>query len=178
MRIYTLTETDQETFINFWSNKYVYPLENLYVENIHHPLNENSVINLFIWKNNGNLSNRKLQSVRNNYIGLLDNLPILNDADTGINYIAQLNGGIIWNIFWLHCLNPNLFPIFDQHTYRACKFILNDTVSEISEIKDVEKVNFYFQTYKDFFNNQFDNNENRRVDKALFMFGRFLKKWH
>ncbi|MCL4550410.1 MAG: hypothetical protein M1480_13690 [Bacteroidetes bacterium] len=177
LSIYSFSETDQETFINFWSNKYQYSLENLYVHNIQPPLSENSVLNLFHWKNGMRLSTAKLQSVRNNYIALLDNLPELNNLEQGRNYYAQLNGRMIWNLFWLHCINPNLFPIFDQHTYRACNYILNNAVAELSELNDNEKINFYFDTYIQFFN-EFHNNENRRIDKAFFMFGRFLKKWY
>ncbi|MBA4317161.1 MAG: hypothetical protein C0412_02060 [Flavobacterium sp.] len=174
--IYSFSETDQDTFITFWSNKYQYSLENLYVENIQHPLNENRVTNLYLWKNGKRLSARKLQSVRENYIAHLENLPLLDNVVQLQNYFAQLNGGMIWNFFWLHCINPNMSPIFDQHTYRACKFISTNIVSELSELNDYEKSDFYFNNYIPFFN-QFDNNENRRVDKALFMFGKFLKTW-
>lgn len=176
LAIYSFLETDQETFITFWSNKYKYSLENLYVENIQRPLNENRVINLFFWKNGKNLSARKLQSVKENYIAHLENLPPLNNIIQLQNYFAQLNGGMIWNFFWLHCINPNLAPIFDQHTFRACKFISANVVSELFELDDNAKSYFYFNNYIPFFN-QFPNNEDRRVDKALFMFGKFLKTW-
>jgi len=176
LAIYSFSETDRETFVTFWSNKYQYTLENLYVDNIQQPLNENRVTNLFFWKNGKRLSARKLQSVRENYIAHLENLPALNNTVQLQNYFAQLDGGMIWNFFWLHCINPNLSPIFDQHTYRAYKFISDNVVSEISELTDNEKSDFYFNNYIPFFN-QFINNENRRVDKALFMFGKFLKSW-
>lgn len=176
LSIYMLSETDQETFISFWSSKYQYSLENLYSENIQQPFNENSVTKLFIWKNGKNLSSAKLQSVKNNYVALLENLPQLQNLEQGKHFFDQLNGGLIWNFFWLHCINPQLFPIFDQHTYRACQLIYENRSSEIDELNVAEKVDFYFNNYITFFN-QFQNNNNRRIDKALFMFGKFLKTW-
>ena len=176
LSIYTFLESDQETFITFWSSKYNYSLENLYSENIGQPFDENRITKLFVWKNGKNLSNPKLQSVRSNYLSTIEHLPQLQTLEQGQTFFSQLNGGMIWNFFWLHCIKPELFPIFDQHTYRACKFIITGVVSEISELNDNEKSNFYFTTYIPFFN-QFTDNENRRVDKALFTFGKYLKSW-
>lgn len=176
-KIFNLIETNKEDFINFWSQKYHYPLEEKYTTNIGEPFTKDRITNLFIWKNGRNLSFQKHISINNNYISYLENLPNLNNKNDGRDYFEQLNGGIIWNFFWLHCLNRNLFPIFDQHTYRACKFITNNFIHEISELDNNNKSNFYFSNYIEFFE-QFIDNENRRVDKALFMYGKFLKKWY
>jgi hypothetical protein len=174
--IYSLVESNEEQFVTFWSNKYRYSLENLYVDNIGQQYNDSRIMNLFIWKNGKNLSTQKQKSVRVNYINRLGNLPVIENINQGRDYFALLNGGIIWNLFWLHCINPNMFPIFDQHTYRAHKFIADNSLSEIDELNKNQRVEFYFNNYIPFFN-QFTNNMNRRVDKALFMFGKYLKTW-
>ena len=65
------------------------------------------------------------------------------NIEQGKAYFARLNGGVIWNFFWLHCTNPTLFPIFDQHTYRAQKFIAENRLTEISYLND-KLVNHFF----------------------------------
>jgi hypothetical protein len=98
----------------------------------------------------------------------------LHSRDEGRKYIANFTGGGIWDIFWLHCLAPNIFPIFDQHTYRAMAKIKCITPPEIETTRP-RKLAAYFDRYLSFVDD-FGSDVNRRdLDKALFAYGRFLK---
>ncbi|MCC6549664.1 MAG: hypothetical protein IT279_06300 [Ignavibacteriaceae bacterium] len=176
MKLFKFTKTTctPEEFVKYWSNGYDYVLEDLYKNNINAPWSRNKVLNLFKWKNGKNLSQRKLQSVEVNYLSRLGNLPTDLTLGDGIIIFDDLNGGPIWNIFWLHLLRSDIFPIFDRHTYRAFYYL---TQGEISELRDNNEHirDIYFNEYIQFFN-QFIGIDRRDVDKALFTFGRFLKK--
>lgn len=174
---YSIVESDIQVFISFWSKKYQYIHERLYEENIDKPLNKKRVKVLYFWKNGCKIAEPKERSIKNNYIPSLLTLPVLNNIEQGKQYFASLKGGVIWNIFWLHCLKSNMFPIFDQHTYRACTYLLGNGIADISELTPRKIKDFYFDTYIPFFN-QFGYSADRRVDKALFTFGKFLKKWN
>jgi len=174
--IYSPIEMEKQDFIAFWAQKHFYSLEYLYEENIGQTLNRERVIKLFTWKNGGNIATKKIRSIEDNYLPSLIEIPVLNNIENGRIYLESLGGGVIWNIFWLHCLKPQLFPIFDQHTYRAYKFITESRIAETAELKDNEKIELYLKNYIHFFS-QLGSNENRKVDKALFMYGRFLKNW-
>lgn len=167
-------ECTREEFVAYWSQGYSYLLEELYLINIGAERTRESVLSLYKWKNGKNLSQRKLQSIEENYFAQLE-APGLNTIYEGIQRFNALNGGPIWDIFWLHINNPDLFPIFDQHTFRAYYFIEYGEIRELPEgrtqIRDI-----YFNYYIPFFN-EFAGVDQRMVDKALFTFGRFLKKY-
>lgn len=82
-------------------------------------------------------------------------------------------GGAIWNIFYLHCLEPEKWPIFDQHTFRAMQYIKTSQIVEIGTTKK-QKYTAYKDEYLPFLSN-FGEKNVRKVDKALFAFGQFLK---
>ena len=165
-------ETD---FVAFWSKEYSYDLEHLYDENIEKPLNENRVWALYKWKNGTEeIAKKKQQSIQTVYLPELNNLPALSSHEDGKKYLASLRGGTIWNIFWLHCINQKLFPIFDQHTYRAMAKICGLSLSEIPDSRP-QKIQTYFDCYIPFIK-KFPNSSDREIDKALFAYGRFLKR--
>jgi hypothetical protein len=163
-------------FIEFWSKLYSYELEHLYDKNIEkNPLDEEAVWALFKWKNGAEeIAKMKKQSITNTYLPQLDKIPSLKSLEDGENYLATLGGGPIWNIFWLHCVNPVLFPIFDQHTYRSMAKILDMKVKEIPS-KRPEIIRSYFDEYIPFTEN-FAGVSKRDLDKALFAYGRLLKR--
>lgn len=82
-------------------------------------------------------------------------------------------GGAIWNIFHAHCLYPDRWPIFDQHVCRALWYMLKGELREIP-VKDSEKLRVYRESYVSF-HSSFGPVPERRLDEALFMFGKFLK---
>lgn len=163
----------QRAFVRYWSKRYSYKLEPNYTNNINkRPLTEDAVLKLYKWKNGGNIAKGKLDSVKSYYVAALEELPEVSDDESGAQYLDQLGGGAIWNIFWLHCLNPKRFPIFDQHTYRAMADIRCLPEQEIPRKKS-DKVCVYWEKYVPFWRNF--NSRNRNVDKALFAYGKFLK---
>jgi hypothetical protein len=81
-------------------------------------------------------------------------------------------GGPIFRIFWLHCWQPERFPIYDQHVHRAMRFIQAGVKEEIPD-KDNEKISAYIDQYMPF-HAWFDGMPQRSVDKALWAFGKFI----
>jgi hypothetical protein len=171
-KIPKLVSTDKKDFIEFWARRYSYSMDGLYEENINQPLNENRVIELYRWKNGTDLSEKKSDLVKRVYIPELNHLPKIETVEQGKEYLLRLNRGQIWDFFWLHCLNPKLFPIFDQHTYRAMAEMDGLAVPEIPYSK-AKKIDAYFSHYIPFISKI--GGDMRRTDKALFAYGKELK---
>lgn len=167
-------EATAEEFVNFWSALYDYKNEKKYEENIGKRLTAEGIRDLFYWKNGGPLSSLKSRSVENNFIDNLSELERIPQTTTGHDFLSKFHsGGAIWRIFWLHCWQPNRFPIYDQHVHRAMIFIVSGTLEEISK-DDRRKIQFYFEKYIPFFDG-YSNLNSRTVDRALWAFGKFLK---
>jgi hypothetical protein len=167
---------NEKDFVDFWSKQYSYDLEHLYDESIKKtPLDENAVWALYKWKNGTEeIAQKKKQSITSVYLPELVRLPVLKSLEDGKDYLASLRGGAIWNIFWLHCINPEVFPIFDQHTYRSMAKISGMALSEIPSTRP-HKIRSYFEEYIPF-TKHFGDVSLRDLDKALFAYGRFLKR--
>jgi hypothetical protein len=183
MLIYQLFHATQTEFIEFWRGVYYDPTETLYSNNIGQALTEQRILDLFKWKNGGPLAQRKEESVRQNFVEHLGDLQQL-QQDQSIEELLALfpNGGAIFRIFWLHCWCPHHFPIYDQHVHRAMAFIQMGEPEEIPPNDDA-KVASYINDYVPF-HQTFDGIDiqpvypalDRTVDKALWAFGRFLKR--
>lgn len=176
-KIPQFVEATISEFINFWKKEYSYFNENLYDENIGKTLDEAKILSLYKWKNgNTEISQKKLQSIERIYFAELNKPNNINCSEDGRKYLEQLKGRGIWNIFWLHCLKPDLYPIFDQHTYRSMTQIKNGSFLEIPNNRS-KKIKIYFDEYIPFIR-EFDSLSlsPRDIDKALFAYGRFLKK--
>ncbi len=166
------TEAQLDDFIDFWASRYVDPRESLYDENIGKPLTAKSVMALFEWKNGGKLSNRKIASVRQHYVTRI-NEPLPRELRGFLKSFGTSNGGSVWPIFWLHCCDQQ-FPIFDQHVYRAMTVIQRRESDELDKYSDKEKIDFYMDCYIPFYRQL--RSLDRKADKALWMFGKFLKR--
>jgi hypothetical protein len=165
--------TTKAEFVGFWSGEYYDELESLYDDSINRPLTEENIWALFKWKNGSEgISERKKEAIRSTYLSQLSDLPQIPDIPSGKRYIAHLAGGPIWDIFWVHCLSPGLFPIFDQHTYRAMAKIDGLPHLEIPASRE-KKIQIYFDSFIPFI--QRLGGASRSLDKALFSYGRFLK---
>jgi hypothetical protein len=173
LRVFESKVVDERAFVAFWSRRYQYPRPALYIDNIGRPLTEQAVWDLYTWKNGSEMSARKRQSVRQHYIAKLHDQAPLDTIQHGCEYVRTLGGGAIWNLFWLHCRKPDIFPIFDQHTYRAMASIAGLPEGEIP-IGGAEKIGFYFEMYLPFLE-RFRPLEFRAVDQSLFAYGQFLK---
>lgn len=176
LEIVKYASASETEFIGFWSKLNFYELEHLYDENIQKiSLDEKAVWALFKWKNGTEkIAKMKRQSIKVAYLSQLKKIPSLKSVEAGKIYLTTLKGGPIWNIFWLHCINPKLFPIFDQHTYRSMAKIRGMKAKEISH-KRPEIIRSYFEEYIPF-TKHFKKVSKRDLDKALFAYGRLLKR--
>ena len=171
-------ETDINSFIDFWSKLYYYPLENLYNETIIKKQFEiDDIQRLYIWKNGMNLSKKKQQSLD---LKIKPKLILINDYkqndDWSIEDFQNEFGDLsaVWKIFLLHIIKPEIYPIYDQHINRAFNYIHELPYSEISaNISNKNKELFYFNTYLEFVNKLKDVNL-KKFDEAFFAFGKFI----
>ena len=172
---------DLPAFIEHWAQIYEEKnkkVEHLYKENMGKELTVEDRLKkrraLFKWKNGGRLSAKKLKSVRKHYPY---KLPATNDLES--IYLSSNNfGGKIWNIFYLHIISPEDYPIFDQHVYRAWCFIKSKKPRELEKYgrnDTFSEYNEYKKFYKEILMAVGDDDE-RKIDKALLSFGQFLKK--
>ena len=159
---------DLPKFIEHWSGRYRYAEEDKYENNIGKALTDSSRLELFEWKNGtgSRISATKLASIRANY-------PLLPPANLEARYLDHTQpGGPIWNIFYLHCVDHKSWPIFDQHTYRAMRYIKCGAIEDIGV--SYKKVYEQYSEYRNFLMG-IDESDSRKLDKALFCFGQFLK---
>src|ERR1700722_1302739 len=165
-----------EEFVVFWSPRYRYPNQHLYDDNVGKVLTVERVWTLFAWKNGRGeeIASKKRRSIERNYLADLDRLPSLSQIEDGERYLRSLQGGAIWGIFWLHLINHEMFPIFDQNTYRSMAEIIGLKRKEIPQYNP-RKIDAYFRQYLPFLI-AFNGLDQRTVDKALFAYGQALKR--
>jgi len=87
--------------------------------------------------------------------------------------------GLVWQIFLFHIARPHAYPIGDQHVFRAFRLHRHN--------QDPENWEFY-QNYRAYFADianacgvacePANVVELKRIDSALMVFGRFLKKYY
>lgn len=165
-------------FVDFWYPFYEYDSENLYSDNIYKTNYSNDDLkSLFTWKNGMRLSINKNSSLERK---ILRKLNTVNQLKTNFS-IQDYNDAFaelstIWKIFLLHCIQPKIYPIFDQHVYRAMKFVQHQTIKEVLKSED-QKYRQYFDDYLSFFNLLVDESgrDYINVDRALWVFGKSLK---
>ena len=171
--ITSITSSFQE-FIDCWSEQYYYPKnENYYNNNITKKiLCRNDIMELYIWKNGMNLSAKKLEILEKKILLKLD---IINDLKS--QYLPILDSfleefqevSFVWKIFLLHIINPNTYPIYDQHIHRAFNYLQ----SENNYNQHVTQNEFYFNHYLPFIRlKKIDNL--KKLDEAFFAFGQFI----
>jgi hypothetical protein len=169
-------------FIDHWASRY---RDNdndkrLYERHIKADLSRADVlIELFDWKNGGGgkIAQKKLDSIYANYLSCW-----IEDSELETRYLDPDNdGGPIWNIFYLHCRLPELYPIYDQHAYRAMLYIQNGAICEEKDDLNRKPRPFVYESYKIYrrFVGQIARETKlnlRTVDRALYTFGQFLKR--
>ena len=167
--------TTPQQFISFWSSFYHYPQEHLYHDNINkEAFSVSDIENLFLWKNGMKLSGKKLRALR----AITRRLEIINQLKADFNLDAfQIEFdkvATIWKIFLLHIILPQRYPIFDQHVFRAFRFLQHNSLSG----SPTEQV--YLQGYVPFFDMVVETSgaSRKETDEALMMFGKFLKTAH
>lgn len=168
-------------FVSNWSDLYSYTIEEKYTNHINKVFdNKESFLELFKWKNGtGNvIYERKLKGVLN-YWDKIDDLRELKKEfswELFENKFEPQKGSTIWRIFLLHLINPNEFPIFDQHVSRFYHFHKSGLIKELPT--NPKKVyDSYKLEYKDWFSQiqQKYNLQPKKMDESFFMYGRMLK---
>lgn len=176
LQVYVPADATPTEFVAFWGRQYDYPGDEVYELNLRRrALDEEGIHALFKWKNGGRrLSKRKWESVERNYVArIAEARELLPDIEPESFLERFSEGGAIWRIFWLHCWKPDQFPIYDQHVHRAMTKIEAGTASEIPH-SDKRKVEAYLTRYLHFYD-RFSKLPAREVDRALWVYGRFLK---
>ncbi|MEK6759026.1 MAG: hypothetical protein AABY51_04580 [Deltaproteobacteria bacterium] len=166
-------------FVDFWSSCYHDQSEKNYSERINNTtITEEDLRLLFEWKNGGNLSQRKTQTLQEitRRIDVINCLKNNFSLDKFLGTFDFVNG-VIWKIFLLHIICPDSYPIVDQHVYRAYLFISKNQRAEIPNNKR-QKEAVYFSEYVPFFNSLSGPNidiSKKKLDEALWAYGKFLK---
>lgn len=162
-------------FVKYWSEAYDYGNERLYSNNIGKTLTPKRLRELYFWKNGGNLSRLKKISVEKHYVSRISKLKNISNGREWLKQFGHRRA--IWDIFFLHIWNQK-FPIFDQHVYRAMKYIQTGKLCELPKNEDA-KIEIYFEEYLSFFQSlqaELRSRENQKLDRALWRFGKFLKR--
>jgi hypothetical protein len=164
-------------FVEYWHGIYHDRNEQLYFSNIGKKLTSDSLHRLYEWKNGGRLSKGKKNSVEKHYISRISHLKNISKKISAKEWLEKFgHDRAIWDIFFLHVWNQK-FPIFDQHVYRAMKFIQKRELCELPK-KESEKTKIYLEEYLPFFQTmdaELRSPKNRKLDKVLWIFGKFLK---
>ena len=175
-------QTNIVQFIEFWSVFYLYneDKESVYIDNINKRIfNGEILLSLYEWKNGSMLSQKKRKSFEKKLLAKIEIINALKGKFNLDKFKKEFNNvSLIWKIFLLHIINPVVYPIFDQHVFRAMKYIKFSKIEEIP-FDEKEKEKFYFNEYINFFDKiklglpqDFNN---KKIDEALWSFGKFLK---
>ena len=177
--IMSFQTTDVNTFIKYWQTHYDYKNEDIYQRFIVKKIfDSHDIEDMFKWKNNMTLSGKKNVTVSL----VINNLKLVNRLKKNFNMDlfskTFLRMGAIWKIFLLHAIQPSEFPIYDQHVYRAFKFIKNKTTEEIPASNKL-KFQIYIDDYLPFFKmiKSTTTYTDKNIDEALWAFGKMIKKY-
>ena len=160
----------RKEFVDFWDRHYAGYDEEFYQDNIGQPLTDERIRKWFEWKNGKALSPGKAKSILR-YSASEER--ISDDADDAAQRtFLRRPGGAVWRIFWAHLQHPMQYPIYDQHVHRAMAFLRGwDDLAIPSD--NASKVGTYLDEYRPFFR-EFKAFSQRRVDRALWAFGKFI----
>jgi hypothetical protein len=169
-------------FVEFWASRYRWPNDDLYTQNIAGLRTAEALGQLFKWKIGNKLFASKLPLVEKCFINrsaeaeaLVQQLAPCPPREAARSFLDQFkDGGAIYRIFWLHCWDAR-FPIYDQHVHRAMTFIRDaGRNEELGKFSHEKKVQLYLDRYLSFFD-EFCGLDRRRVDQALWRFGKSLQ---
>lgn len=118
--------------------------------------------------------------ISQNIKDITDRIPTDIDGDEAPPIVTDLVGkkgfGFIWSVFVLHCIYPNIFPLYDQHVYRAFEYLQSNG----NRIHLGLAPNFWqdFRRYSDFYFSLLKSSKysGAEVDRALWAFGKDLKQ--
>lgn len=89
---------------------------------------------------------------------------------------SQKGFGFIWTLFVMHCFYPEEYPLFDQHVYRAYKYI--STKGQLCPNSAPDSWSEYLN-YKSFFNGLLAKYSVPfwQLDRALWAYGKQIKHY-
>jgi len=171
--------------------------------NLRNDLTEQNVKRLLRWKDHRWLTEEILSgpnkgAENDKVISVLKKLESLNgfrhgrnDENSFLEIVKEIfPTGLIWGVFLFHIARPYQFPIADQNVFQAFSIQTNNKIPEDWEdwegYKEYKK--FFFKVAKSagIIDRQPKGNENnlrdivwalKEVDKALFVFGKFLSDY-
>jgi hypothetical protein len=172
--------TNKTEFVGYWKNFYDEAYVGKYEEVIGKPVWDHDDIHLlFEWKNN---MGTKLSGSKEKFVKkITDNLPLVHELRKSFDqdrFNTEFGKqGAVWSITFLHALQPDIFPIYDQHAHRAFKFLTTGKVEAMPPAHRIKLV--YNMEYRPFFQ-KFSSEvtslyTTKEVDEALWSFGRFIK---
>ncbi len=100
--------------------------------------------------------------------------------------VATITPGIVWQVFLFHMARPQDYPIFDQHVVRAylaltTGYLWRNPGEVGAPCYNFERFSSSYSGYRSFFFNLVEeagSPEPKQVDRALWAFGRHLKRLH
>jgi hypothetical protein len=167
-------------FIRFWARAWAKmnsrDSDKQYDLHIRTPENPESLCELFRWKGGERFRIRDCERVERVFVPLIEKARHLKTRQASAADWAEEfpTGGAILRIFWMHCWEPDRFPIFDQHVYRAMTFIEDGKCLEPPS-GDRAKMEIYLGRYIPFYAG-LQGDTSRQVDHALWSFGKFIKR--
>lgn len=172
-----------DAFIDSWAKGYNYSSMELYADIIFKAeLTKTDLEKLFKWKNGMPLSSKKEISFQEK---VSDKLSVINelknnwDENRFNNEFDNLSS--VWKIFLMHIICPEQYPIFDQHVYRAFKYIIEHVNDAKLPLYDKSKMKIYYKDYLPFYLNckEIMNERfiSKQLDDALWLFGKFLNEY-
>ena len=182
----TLTRNDfasLDFFIETWGKNYNYPNMQLYNDILFkNELSNEDLKNLFQWKNGMPLSCKKEKSFQEK---ILVKLFIINQLKTQWDekiFNQEFDSlSAVWKIFLSHIIHPEQYPIFDQHVYRAYKYIVDQVNESELPFYNKTKLKIYYKDYLPFYLNCKEIMDKRftskDLDDALWIFGKFLNEY-
>ena len=142
------------------------------------------LLKFYEWKNGSILSQLKEKSYKENIESKLQEINNLrNNQTTDFGIIKDIFPKVsdIWLITLAHLINPSCFPVFDQHVYRAYKFMTYNTIEMPEYDKEKERVKLYLDKYLPFFDSLTSSDttvSRKKLDEALWGFGKFIGKYN
>lgn len=169
-----------QQFISSWSKLYTDSKDQLfYNKNIDKLLTPDSLLELYVWKNGTKLSLLKQKSFDDKIASKLTIINKWKGNNKEVSFDEIVDEfrivSTIWLVFLAHIIDPILYPIYDQHVYRAYYFLKHKKIKEIPN--EARKLTSYKEEYLPFYNgikNQVNNL--KELDEALWSFGKFLKQ--
>lgn len=95
-----------------------------------------------------------------------------------VKYLRNRKGfGFIWTLFVMHCVYPDIYPLYDQHVYRAYIYVTTNG-KELPRIASNQWSDYLH--FRNFFNEEktLTGLESIILDRGLWTYGKSLKQKH